>query len=66
MTEERAREILKEYIEGKNLIWNAGTHSKYLNWWAGTDHVVLDDSFSIEELEAIVYWMKTHTIGNSK
>lgn len=55
MTEEKARKILKDSIGDDNGLYSLG---KYLYWQTGYDTATLDASFSVEELEAIVWWMK--------
>lgn len=54
MTKQEAEEILKDSITEHGL-YNL-TH--YLSWDNGDDSICLDDHFSLEELEAIVWWMK--------
>ena len=60
MNEKRAREILAEYIqEDDSLISDSlRTDTKYINYYPSSKSVTLDDKFSAEELEAIVWWMK--------
>ena len=62
MTLEQATEILKEAIEE-----DGGLHSlgHYMAYWSGKDTIVLDDRFSLEELEAIVVWMKAHALQHT-
>ena len=55
MTKEKAREILGDYIQE-----DGGLHSlgHYMAWTVGDKSICLDCHFDIEELEAIVWWMK--------
>lgn len=55
MNEEKATEILKEWIQDDEGL--DGLH-RYVSWWKGRKEITLDDSFSVEELEAMIWWMK--------
>ena len=54
MTEELAKEILGDTIQSDGSLFCLGHYIA----WQGGNHVVLDDSFEIEELEAILWWIK--------
>ena len=54
MDEEKAREILGSYITGDGLY----CLGRYLYWEKGSKEATLDAEFSIDELEAIVWWMR--------
>lgn len=59
MDEARAREILKLYIEDDDLLWSSEKHSgEYLHWSHDNKLATLDGLFSVEELEAITWWMR--------
>jgi hypothetical protein len=59
--EQKAREILAD-INGNidqdddRFVLQPG--GKYICWHVGQPFITLDDDFSVEELEAIVWWMK--------
>ena len=55
MNKEKAQEILKEYIQPDGGLSCLG---HYLSYSPGDDSITLDCSFGIEELEAIVWWMR--------
>jgi hypothetical protein len=55
MDEQKAREILGKSIQEDGSLYNL---SKYLNWNKAEAVVTLDGYFTIEELEAIVWWIK--------
>lgn len=55
MNEERAREILGQTIRQDNGLFDG---SQYTEWSVGDKDVVLDGRFNIEELEAIVWWIR--------
>ena len=57
MEKQRATEILKERDA---VSIDNGLHSLgwYLSWKPREDDALLDGSFTVEELEAIVWWMK--------
>ena len=55
MNEERAREILKRHIRPNG---GLGSCERYLSWEPGDMTITLDDFFTPEELEAIVWWMR--------
>jgi hypothetical protein len=61
MDENEAREILGPAIEEEdkdqlNFLIPGG--EKFISWRPGRVSVTLDDDFCVEELEAIVWWMK--------
>lgn len=60
MNEERAREILGDAIYPKGL----GVAGEYLEWEYGDDEACLDGHFTVDELEAIAWWMRNK--GGSK
>ena len=54
MDEKKAREILGDTIQKDNTLYNLG-------WYVACDSpedICLDAHFDIEDLEAIVWWMK--------
>ena len=55
MTEERAREILKMYIQPNGGLYCCG---HYLSWNPGDPRITLDDEFEADELDAIIFWMR--------
>jgi len=55
MTEEKARELLRIAINGKDLRdigWYLAWKSTYPDW------ATLDGTFSADDLEAIAWWMR--------
>ena len=55
MNEDKARDILERSILDDDGLHNGGW---YLDWRHGDDKACLDGEFDIEDLEAIVWWMK--------
>jgi len=55
MNEAKAREVLRDAIEEDGSLYSLGW---YLEWKGG--EAILDGSFSAEDLEAIVWWMRKH------
>ena len=54
MNKKRAREILGDDIKEDGSLHCLG---RYLNWNVGDEEVTLDADFSVEELEAIAWWV---------
>lgn len=55
MTEEKARELLRHSIDGKDLHdigWYLAWKATYPDW------ATLDGTFSADDLEAIAWWMR--------
>lgn len=50
-----AEVMLKDYIKPDGGLFDCG---HYLSWTPGDEEIVLDDRFTADELEAIVYWMR--------
>ncbi len=66
MNEAKAREILGKAIKPNNTISDI---SQYKGWPSGADgkdhtSIILDDSFTVDELEAIVWWMRNKKVKN--
>jgi hypothetical protein len=58
MNEEKAREILGDWIQSDNSLYCLG---QYVFWDQGSETICLDDGrFKIPQLEAIVWWMKNY------
>ena len=55
MDEKKARDILGESISPDGGLSNGG---HYMAWNPDEDRITLDCRFELEELEAIVWWMK--------
>jgi len=55
VNEDRAREILKNYIEPDSGLYSLG---HYMAWTPGDDIITLDCKFDVEELEAIAWWIR--------
>ena len=55
MNEEKARQLLQDYIQQDGSLLHLGD---YLFWKAGNSAIVLDCELNIQELEAIVWWIK--------
>lgn len=55
MTDDEAMDVLKEWIKPDGGLFCLG---QYVAYTPGESTVVLDAEFSIDELEAIVWWMK--------
>lgn len=62
MNEAQARKILKGSIRDDNLLNSVGQGLDYCSWDPHNDSVCLDGNFTIEELEAIVWWIKNKKI----
>lgn len=62
MNEQKAREILGNCISG-DVLFNI---SKYISWSASRSNATLDGEFSVEELEAIAWWMRNKKIEESE
>lgn len=62
MTEARAAALLDGWMhdelsaEPSDLSGTSG--DGYINWDTGSDNITLDGGFSVELLEAIIFWMK--------
>ena len=59
MTLDDARKILGETIKPDGSLYNI---SPYTSWRVDNDYIVLDADFTVEELEAIVVWVKEHRV----
>ncbi len=59
MDEQRVREILKDAIQPDNSIEDS---YQYASWSPVSDIITLDGHFTIERLEAIIWWMKNHAV----
>lgn len=60
INEEKVHQVLKEgevIFEADNSL-ACGFASFYINWRVGDTGVTLDSWFELEELEAIVWWMR--------
>ena len=57
MNEEKAREILGDTVTKDDELFHLG---QYTSWplYGEKNDICLDANFTIEELEAIVWWMK--------
>ena len=55
MNETKAREILKNAIQSDGSLFDLG---HYIHWEKDSSEITLDDTFTIEELEAIVWWVR--------
>ncbi len=58
MNEKKARKILAEWVQGDGSLFCLG---QYVAWpLAGNEkeYIVLDAQFSVEDLEAITWWMR--------
>lgn len=68
MNETRAREILginkdrpqEAHYEGGAICSDNSLSmlGHYMSWQPGDDNITLDSEFEVEELEAIIWWMK--------
>lgn len=56
MTLSQAKEILADSIKENGDLYNLGS---YLAWYPKMDKVCLDGDFSLEELEAIVVYIRS-------
>ncbi len=61
MDEETARKILGKRIKSDNGLFDG---VQYLAWSVGHKEIVLDDRFTVDELEAIVWWVRNHNTEN--
>ena len=57
MNEEKARKILGDWIQDDGGLYCLGI---YLHYNPGDGCAVLDAEFSLEELQAIVWWMENN------
>ena len=58
MNEKKARKILGDWIQGDETLFCLG---HYIAWPSPSDdkeRIVLDAQFSLDELEAIAWWMR--------
>ncbi len=55
MDERKARKILGSWIKEDNGLYNL---TEYLGWHADRNWATLDGEFTVDELEAIAWWMK--------
>jgi len=55
MNKEIAIDILKDRIRPNGALCS---YDHYMNWYPGEGTITLDDSFTDDELEAIVWWMR--------
>jgi len=62
MTFDEAKEILKGKIKPNGGLFCGG---HYMSWTPGDKEITLDCRFDIEELEAIVTYMKSYPSNNS-
>lgn len=58
MNNKRAKEILKNYIRKDNSLHS---YEQYTSWNKKDKTILLDGDYSIELLEALVYWMKKYS-----
>lgn len=56
MNEEKARSILGDAIHKDGVTLDCLGH--YMAWSPGDKEITLDSTFTVEELEAIVWWMR--------
>ena len=54
MDEQTARNILGDRITEKGL-YDLGN---YIHWVKGSEYIILDSDFIVEELDAIAWWMR--------
>ena len=54
-----ARKILNEFVQKDGGLYNL---SRYTSWEKGSEKITLDDEYTVEELEAIVLWIKYHNL----
>lgn len=57
MDREIAEKELASSIRPNGDLYNLG---HYTAWAVGDDTICLDDNFTADELEAIVWWMRNH------
>ncbi len=55
MDEEQARKILSTWVQPDGGLYCLG---KYISWTPGEQSICLDDYFTPDELEAMVWWMR--------
>lgn len=56
MNEEKARELLKEYIQPNNDLMPRG--EEFTRWYTDEENPIIDGCFSPDELEAIAWWVR--------
>lgn len=62
MDEREVREILGEIIESNDSLFDGHNYTK---WKAYEEDITLDGLFSVEELEAIAWWMRNKKEGEN-
>jgi len=55
MNEDKAKKILQNAITEEDGLFDIGG---YIAWHQGDEELVLDGEFTLEELEAICWWIK--------
>ena len=63
MDEKDARRILGFAIKDNN---DLDSSERYIYWCPGDKTVTLDEEFSVEELEAIVWWIRNKNSSGSE
>lgn len=59
MDEKRAREVLGNAIQPDGGLFNSG---QYMAWNPVNKDICLDADFTLEEVEAIAWWMRAHQV----
>lgn len=59
MTLEESKEILKDYYTDRGLEWQKGKYLDYMSYINKSKHIILDGDFTIDQLEAIVVFMRS-------
>lgn len=60
MNEAEARRILGDTVQPDDSLFCLG---HYTCWRPDDTEIVLDDRFSVEELEAMVWWMRNKSVA---
>lgn len=60
MNEEMARKILPVREDDDGL---GPSYGHYMEWTPGRDKICLDSNFTIEELEAIIWWIRNKNLS---
>ena len=57
MNEERAKKILNKFISRNNTIHYGDKYADHIFWYGG-DTVDIAGDFTLEEIEALAWWMR--------
>jgi hypothetical protein len=58
MNEERAKKILSKFIDHGNILHYGNKYEDHIFWYPGDDRVDIEGEFTLEEIEALAWWMR--------